>query len=117
MRENLNDVQVGDKIIKHHSRHSPQVVEVTRLTEKQIVVGSQKFWKKNGDMVGGSSAWSSTWVVLASDEDIKMVAFRNAKRKLANKVSELAHVKNFHSLSLEELKTIMDILENETVAK
>ena len=67
--ENLN---VGDKVIVSERIWGERVSDVTKVTNKQIVVGKIHYWKKDGYEVGGSYSH----LVIATEERIKQIEAR-----------------------------------------
>ena len=115
MQDNFENVQVGDKLILQHSRRAPQVVEVGRLMKSQFELkgSTLKFWKKDGRRVGGSSAWSSTWVQLANEEEMVKVDNINRKNLKANNVRTLIDSANLTAMDEDSLDTILAVLRLE----
>ena len=99
--ENLKE---GDKVIVNYPWHE-QIKEVKRITDKQIIVGGSRYWKKDGCEVG--SRYSH--LEIATDERIKQV-----KEKI-NKEELRAFLRGtcWEILSLESLITIADCVKKE----
>ena len=110
MQENFEDVKVGDKVIIRHSNRSDVVGVVERITKTQFVVGFRKFWKKNGDLVGGRSMWSSTWCVKGDEMDFQKVEAELRVKSKQNEVYKLVK-DGYKDLNEEQLDKILSAIK------
>lgn len=97
MSEDFDSIREGDKVALSRGWSSGyEIASVVRVTEKQIVITKtgasgnsyeEKFWKKNGNEVGGSSdIWSGrtriTPVTTHVIESIEIQKLKEQARKL-----------------------------------
>ena len=105
MRESLENVKVGDKVVVH--RRSGDVIgTVHRVTQTMIMVGNNRFKKKNGDMVGGSSEYWFCYITIPEDGEVEMVK----KKMFISDIANDAIKKISKGLTYEQAVKIKEVL-------
>ena len=105
MGESLENVKVGDKVIVH--RRSGDVIgTVHRVTQTMIMVGNNRFKKKNGDMVGGSSEHWFCYITIPEDGEVEMVK----KKMFVSDIANDAIKKISKGLTYEQAVKIKEVL-------
>ena len=99
--ENLKE---GDKVIVSERYWGERIRNVTRITNKQIVVCNRRYWKVSGKEAGGGS-----YLLIATEERIKQIE----DRKKATELCAFLNVTHWEDLSLESLTTIVDCVKKE----
>ena len=84
MRESLENVKVGDVVIVHR-RSGDVVATVNRVTQTMIMVGNNRFKKKNGEMVGDRSEYWFCYITIPEDGEVEMVKKKMFVSGIANK--------------------------------
>ena len=84
MKESLENVKVGDVVIVHR-RSGDVVATVNRVTQTMIMVGNNRFKKKNGEMVGGSSAYWFCYITIPKDGEVEIIKKNMFISGIANK--------------------------------
>lgn len=69
MRESLENVKVGDVVIEHYGWRIA-VAKVTKVTATQIVIGVNRYRKKDGWIVG-SGPWDLRWITIPKESEIE----------------------------------------------
>ena len=107
---NLENVQVGDTLI-WNGRHlaDSRVVEVTRLTKTQIIIGEQRFRKVNGRAVGAS--YHITRVTIPEEGEIEKIQEARLRRQLMYDINGACQIGKLRILSLEQLQQLNALLE------
>ena len=99
----FENLKVGDKIIV--SQICGKIIRnVTRRTNKQIVIGERRYWKESGKEAGGISR-----LLIATEERIKEIE----DKKRAIELCSFLNITHWEDLSLESLTTIVDCVKNE----
>ena len=101
----FENLKVGDMVIVSERIWGEIIMDVTRITNKQIVVGKTHYWKKNGYEVGGLCSH----LVIATEERIKQIEGRNKSLEMIT----FLYKTHWEDLSLESLTTIVDCVKNE----
>lgn len=105
MRESLENVKVGDKVVVH--RRSGNVIgTVHRVTQTMVMVGNNRFKKKNGDMVGGSSEYLFCYITIPEDGEVEMLKKKMFISDIANDVIK----KIREGLTYEQAVKIKEVL-------
>ena len=99
--ENLKE---GDKVIISERFLGKRIRYVTRITNKQIVIGDRRYWKESGKEVGGSSC-----LLIVTEELMKEI--EDIKR--ARELCSFLNMTHWEDLSLESLTTIVDCVKKE----
>lgn len=111
MGQNLDNIKVGDTVIfSMGGWHSSIVIDkVTRTTPKQFEVGSYRFWKKDGSMVGDSYKQCR----LATEKDISDFNMEKHRNSLRSTISEFfKYYDKINSLSVDEMEKIVEIIKD-----
>lgn len=105
MRESLENVKVGDVVIVH--RRSGDVIGIVhRVTQTMIMVGNNRFKKKNGDMVGCSSEYWFCYITIPEDGEVEMIK----KKMFVNDIANDAIKKISKGLTYEQAVKIKEVL-------
>ncbi len=108
MEQSLENIKIGDIVIfSTNDGYQTIVGKVTRVTPKQLEVGSYKFRKKDGSMVGNNYNHCR----FATEKDIadEMKKYRNSLR---NTISQFfKSYQNINYLTIEELERIESIIK------
>ena len=70
MRESLENVKVGDMVIER-SRWRIALAKVTKVTATQVVIGENKYRKKDGYLVGSTGSWYPNRISLPKEGEIE----------------------------------------------
>ena len=89
MRESLENVKVGDMVIER-SRWRIAVAKVTRVTATQVVIGENKYRKKDGYLVGSTGRWYPSRISLPKESEIEEL---RAQKFIEDVVSRLNKLK------------------------
>ena len=100
----FENLKVGDKVIVLGRIWGERLYNVTRITNKQIVVCNRHFWKESGKESGGDG-----YLLIATEERIKQIE----DRKKAKDLCSFLNATYWEYLSLESLTTIVDCVKNE----
>jgi hypothetical protein len=118
----LSDVKAGDEVImiQYVLGRSPArqtIVTVDRVTETQIIVGNQRFRRKDGAAVGDSRlSWTAPWIEANTDEGRERVAKSRAKwaeHDRREAIFALLRKISFSDLPTSALERIVAIIEAE----
>lgn len=115
----FDDVKVGDKIIVTMGfRSKRHVGTVARITKAQFMVNinsdyEYKFWKKNGEQVGGGSSWSRTYCMKATDEELKAISDANRIEAKASRVRKFIESANLSAMGEDSLDKMIEVIETE----
>ena len=104
----LEDLNVGDKVIVGGAYSYCRIRQVEKVTKKHIIVEGSKYSKAFGWVVG-CSGYSSNHIRPATEEDIKRVEEETEKRGI---VKWLRNIR-LEKFSYETLVAIRDIVEKE----
>ena len=102
----FENLKVGDKVIVSQTIWGKIIRKVTRITNKQIVIGDRRYWKESGKEAGGSSS-----LLIATEERMKEI--EDIKR--ARDLCSFLNMTHWEDLSLESLTTIVDCVKKEIV--
>lgn len=109
---NLSNLKVGDKVIVRGTRTDDAVGEVVKITPSGLIdvkrYGYVTRYNQDGYERGGS-AWFSTRIIPATDDELRRVYADIDRRKLANDISNT----KWNDISYERLCIIKDVLEGE----
>ena len=100
----FENLKVGDKIIVSQTIWGKIISNVTRITNKQIVIGERRYLKESGKEAGGSSR-----LLIATEERMKEI--EDIKR--ARELCSFLNMTHWEDLSLESLTTIVDCVKKE----
>lgn len=110
MAQNLENIKVGDTVIFSLGGwyHKVVIDKVTKVTPKQFEVGTYRFWKKDGSMVG--DAYRSCR--LATEEDIENREKERHRISLRNTISQFfKYFEKVNSLTNEDMEYIVNIIK------
>lgn len=106
MKENFENVKVGDLLISHN-RHTTSVVKVERVTPTQLVVtGGKRFRKKDGCGVGGDSFYYS-YITIPKDGEVEFIRNREIVETVCYRAKQ---VLERYDISYEQALKIKEIL-------
>ena len=111
----LNNIKVGDKVIVYSSSgySNNELRKVVKVTPAQIHTYvredfTNKFWKKNGELVGSRDSWNITRVLQVTDELKAKIEEDTKRAKLLNRVRN----QSWKELTTEVLVTVVGIIDN-----
>ena len=111
---NLESVQVGDQLIWNDRQIADsQIVKVTRLTKTQIIIGTNRYRKSNGQTVGGGSIWNTIHVTIPKEGEIEKIQEAQFHRKLVNQIDVECRYNKLRKMSLDTLRKLNEVLENQ----
>lgn len=99
----LESLAVGDEVVLSGG-WAPQISKVSGVTPTQVRIGSMRFRKKDGRLIG-ASGFRSQWLHRPTDEMRARIARTNAVSKLATMSRQ-----QWESLSDEALGSILALL-------
>lgn len=70
MRESFENVKVGDVVIER-SRWRIALAKVTKVTATQVVIGENRYRKKDGYLVGSTGRWYPSRISLPKEGEIE----------------------------------------------
>lgn len=113
--ENLENIKLGDTVVFTIGNwHQSTIIDkVDKISAKQFAVGSHRFWKKDGSMVG--DRFKTCRIATEKDiSDFKMEQHRNSLR------STISNFFRYHdkinSLSVDEMEKIVDVIKGKMQA-
>lgn len=104
----LENVQVGDKLIKKNS-WSTSVVTVDRISKNYVIAGNSRFRISDG-LCTSSDSWNKPRVYPATETDIAKIKKEIARSKLIFKCRDI----DFNILSTSQLEQILEIAKSTT---
>jgi hypothetical protein len=87
MKKKLEEAKVGDQVLIRLHLSKDRVGVISKITDTQITVGSERYMKRNGYKVG-SGKWSREWISLASPEDAQEVRDAREHDALVQKIGK-----------------------------
>lgn len=107
-RKWLDSIEAGSIVVlsSGYSRRSYQLASVDKTTPKQIAVGTQRYWRESGDLVGNSNSYRRSEIVPLTDK-IQEVLDRN---ELALQFHN-AHHKSV-TLPIATVRKLLQVLED-----
>ena len=72
MRESLENVKVGDVVIEH-CRWDNVIATVTKVTATQVVIGGDRYRKKDGYLIGSAGSWHHRWISLPKEGEVEQL--------------------------------------------
>lgn len=70
MKESLENVKVGDVVIER-CRWRIELAKVTKVTATQVVIGENRYRKKDGYLVGSTGSWYPNRISLPKEGEIE----------------------------------------------
>ena len=108
-KKTFDDLQVGDLVIVERML-TKNIQKVAKITKTQIILDNdEKYKKSNGYPVGPTTTWSTTHIIIPTDEMIKSVREENFKRALVRNVLNNLSPKD---ITYEQALKIKEILDN-----
>lgn len=106
----LESLEVGDEVrIKGCGAFGAERIgTITRKTAKQTIVDKERFWTKNGHVVGGST-WSNKYAYPVTDDDRDRIQEAYRRNKAVFEVKRI----RFNDLSTDQLVRITEILKED----
>ena len=106
----LQNLKVGDKVLNSNGRYGVDVVlTVRKITSAQIVVGKSRYWKKNGEVVGGTtSRWNTNRLIQATPERLEEIRAEQDLRRLINSIRDT----KWRELTIDQLTRIEAIIKD-----
>ena len=106
MRESLENVKVGDVVIRQNRYGEMEIVEVIRVTKTQIAVkGGSRYCKVNGGSIG-TGIWDRTVIFMPVKGEVERLRKKQFVREVA---SRMKHV-NINAISYEQAVKIKEVL-------
>lgn len=108
-KKTFDELQVGDLVIVERML-TKSIQKIVKITKTQIILDNdEKFKKSNGYPVGPTTTWSTTHIMIPTDEMIRTVREDNFKRGLVrNVLNQLSP----SSITYEQAVKIKEILDN-----
>lgn len=88
MRESLENIKVGDVVIEH-CRWRIAVVKVTKVTATQIVIGENRYRKKDGYLVGCTGSWYPSRISLPNEGEIEELRIQKFIEDVVSRLNKL----------------------------
>lgn len=108
-KKTFDDLQVGDLVIVKRML-TQHIQKVVKTTKTQIILDNdEKYKKSNGYPVGPTTMWSTTHIVIPTDEMIQNVREDNFKNRLVRNVLNQLSPDN---ITYEQAVKIKEILDN-----
>lgn len=108
-KKTFDDLQVGDLVIVERML-TKSIRKIVKITKTQIILDNdEKYKKSNGYPVGPTTAWSTTHIVIPTDEMIQNVREDNFKSGL---VRNILNQLSPDSITYEQAVKIKEILDN-----
>ena len=105
MRESLENVKAGDVVIEH-CRWENVIATVTKVTATQIVVGGDRYRKKDGYLIGSAGSWYHRWISLPKEGEVEVL---KRQKFISDVVSELKKL-TAHDVTYEQAVKINEVL-------
>lgn len=108
-KKTFDDLQVGDLVIVERML-TKNIQKIAKITKTQIILDNdEKYKKSNGYPVGPTTTWSTTHIVIPTNEMVQTVRENNFKRGLVrNVLNQLSP----DSITYEQAVKIKEILDN-----
>lgn len=105
MRESLENVKVGDVVIRHTGSYKTTVDKVRKVTATMIHVGNERYRKKDGNLVG-AGPWDLRWITIPEEGEVEVL---KRQKFIGDVVSELKKL-TAHDVTYEQAVKINDVL-------
>lgn len=106
MRESLENVKVGDVVIRQNRYGETEIVEVIRVTKTQIAVeGGSRYRKADGNSIG-TGIWDRTFIFMPVKGEVE----RLRKKQFVREVALLVKRVNMNAISYEQAVKIKEVL-------
>ena len=105
----LDQVQVGDELLRYTSRDVERLIKVVHVTKTQIVVGrgglEERFRKKDGRLVGHNDPWYFVRIKIPTAEDHERLLLKSTIDTIKNSMIRLARL-DFKGVGLASLRKL-----------
>lgn len=106
MRESLENVKVGDVVIRHTGSYKTTVDKVRKVTATMIHVGNERYRKKDGNLVG-AGPWDLRWITIPEEGEIEEM---KRQEFIMDVVSEMKR-RTARDVTYEQAVKIKEVLE------
>lgn len=105
----FENLKVGDLVVvRGNLIFGEELRKIERVTNSQIVIGSRRYRKKDGRLVG-EGKWHCGFIKPATEKDIERINETKQKDELLTFIRKVA----WCNLSLDSLQTICDVVKKE----
>lgn len=99
----INELKMGDKFVTHERYGNKFILHtITRITDKMIVAGNSRFWKKDGSSVGKDLFAGHDWMCQI-DGKVREQLLRQSTRHRISKI-------NIEKMPIERVRAIYTVL-------
>lgn len=106
MKESLENVKVGDVVIRQNRYGEMEIVKVIRVTKTQIAVeGGSRYRKPDGNSIG-TSIWDRTFIFIPVKGEVE----RLKKKQFVREVASRMKLVNMNAISYEQAVKIKEVL-------
>lgn len=106
MRESLENVNVGDMVIRQNRYGEMDIVEVIRVTKTQIAVeGGSRYRKADGGSIG-TGIWDRTCIFMPVKGEVERLKKKQFIRDVASRMKRV----NMNTISYEQAVKIKEVL-------
>ena len=88
MRESLENVKVGDMVIEH-CQWRIALAKVTKVTATQVVIGENRYRKKDGYLVGSTGSWYRRRISLPNEGEIEELRAQKFIEDVVSRLNKL----------------------------
>ena len=88
MRESLENVKAGDVVIEH-CRWENVIATVTKVTATQIVIGGDRYRKKDGHLIGSAGSWFIRWISLPNEGEVEALKRQKFIEDVVSRLNKL----------------------------
>ena len=100
----MENVKVGDVVIEH-CRWDKAIATVTKVTATQIVIGGDRYRKKDGYLIG-SAGWYRRWISLPKEGELEQL---KSQKFIEDVVSEMNKL-TARNITYEQAVKIKEVL-------
>jgi hypothetical protein len=106
MSNELENLNVGDLFAISYGYGSFRLARVERVTPTQVIVGTERFHKKNGSKVGVGSSWNPVRAFIPSAQKLKEI-----RRTLLEKsiTSAWSKSKEYSDETVEQIGKLLNV--------
>ena len=106
MRESLENVKVGDVVIRQNRYGEMEIVDVIKVTKTQIAVESGSRYRKADGCSIGTGIWDRTCIFMPVKGEVERLRKKQFIREVA---SRMKHV-NMNGITYEQAVKIKEVL-------
>ena len=88
MKESLENVKVGDVVIER-CRWRIALAKVTKVTATQVVIGENRYRKKDGYLVGSTGSWYPNRISLPNEGEIEELRAQKFIEDVVSRLNKL----------------------------